>query len=180
MNFCSNCAHPVELKLVEGDSIPRYVCDHCDTIHYQNPNMVVGCLPIWEDRVLLARRAIEPRKGYWNVPGGYLENGETVEEGAAREVWEEACIKVQVRRLHAVFSIPRINQIYLHFLADMPDLNFAPGIESLDVAMFREEEIPWDDIAFTSSTFTLRHYYADRKAGRMQTHLGQFEWPKTS
>jgi len=177
MKYCSNCGNQVDLKPVEGDNRPRFVCDHCNTIHYQNPNMVVGCLPIWKDQVLLAKRAIEPRKGYWNVPGGYLENGETVEEGAVREVWEEACIKVQVRRLHTVFSIAKINQIYLHFLADMPDLNFAAGEESLEVQLFKEEEIPWDQIAFTSSTFTLKQYFEDRKKGHYEVHMGKFEWP---
>ena len=172
MKFCSNCAHPVILKHVEGDNRPRYVCDNCNMIHYQNPNVVTGCLPIWKDKVLLAKRAIEPRKGYWNVPGGYLENGETVEEGAVREVWEEACINVEIISLHAVFSIPRINQVYMHYLAKMPDLNFSPGIESLEVKLFTEAEIPWEDIAFLSSTFTLKRYIEDLKNGERKVHLG--------
>ena len=176
MKYCSNCGHQVALTKLEGDHVPRFVCNNCDTIHYQNPNMVVGCLPIWKDQVLLCKRAIEPRKGFWNVPGGYLENGEKAEEGAAREVYEEACIKVKVTSLHTVFSIAHINQIYLHFLAEMPDLNFAPGIESLEVELFKEEEIPWKEIAFTSSTFTLKKYFEDRANGNHQTHIGSFEF----
>lgn len=174
MKFCSNCAHPVELKDVEGDERQRFVCDACSTIHYQNPNIVAGCLPIWEDKIMLCRRAIEPRKGFWNIPSGYMENEETVEDGALREVWEEACIRVKIRSLHTIFSIPHISQVYMHFLADMPDLNFAPGIESLEVALFTEEEIPWDTIAFTSSIFSLKHYFSDRKKGIHQVHLGKY------
>jgi len=175
MNFCSNCGNSVRLKSIENDHIPRYFCENCKTIHYQNPNIVAGCLPIWKDEVMLCKRAIEPRVGYWNLPGGYLENGETVEEGAAREVWEEACIKVKVIHIHTIFSIPRINQIYMHFLAELPDLNFAPGVESLEVKMFKEEDIPWGEIAFTSSIFSLKRYFEDRKAGIHKVHLGEYE-----
>jgi len=174
MKFCSNCGQTVELKIPEGDDKPRFVCDNCDTIHYQNPNIVTGCLPIWEDKVLLCKRAIAPRIGYWNVPGGYMENGERVEEGAEREVWEEACIKVKATRLQTVFSIARINQVYMHFLADMPDLNFSAGVESLEVELFTEEEIPWDEIAFSSSTFTLKTYFEDRKKGIQQVHISNY------
>ncbi|MEL6863289.1 MAG: NUDIX hydrolase [Bacteroidota bacterium] len=172
MNYCSNCGHPVVYRAVEGDSIKRYVCENCNTIHYQNPNIVTGCLPIWEDQVLLCRRAIEPRLGFWNVPGGYLENGESVEDGAMREVWEEACTKVEVIGLHTLFSIPRINQVYMHFLARLPQLDFSPGIESLEVALFKEEDIPWKEIAFTSSTYTLECYFSDRRKGLQQVHIG--------
>ena len=176
MNFCSVCAHPVQLKEVPGDTRLRYVCDACNTIHYQNPNIVAGCLPIWEDKVLLAKRAIEPRKGYWNVPSGYMENEETVEEGAIREVMEEACIQVEIIGLHSVFSIPHISQVYMHFLASMPHLNFAPGEESLEVELFSEEEIPWNEIAFSSSVFSLKHYFADRRNGKREVHLGKFDF----
>lgn len=177
MKFCSNCGHTVSLKDIPGDTHPRFFCDQCESIHYQNPNMVVGCIPIWNDQVMLCRRAIEPGKGLWNLPGGYLENGETVEEGAAREVWEEAGIRVRVTSLHTVFNIPKINQVYLHFLAEMPDLNYAAGVESLEVEMFKETEIPWEEIAFSSSTFSLEKYFSDRKAGQKQVHLGKYTHP---
>ena len=118
MKYCSNCGHPVVFQAIPGDTHMRFFCSSCETIHYQNPNIVTGCLPLWEDQVLLCRRAIEPRKGFWNVPGGYMENGETVEEGAAREVMEEACTKVNITSLHMVYNIPHINQVYMHFLGD--------------------------------------------------------------
>lgn len=148
----------------------RYVCNSCNTIHYQNPNIVTGCLPIWEDRVLLCRRAIGPREGYWNVPGGYLENGETVEEGAIREVWEEAEVKVKIIELHTLYSIPQINQIYMHFLGEMSSPDFGAGVESLESELFLEKDIPWDEIAFTSSVFSLKSFFEDRKKGIRQLH----------
>lgn len=177
MNFCSNCGKAVTFQAVEGDTKMRYVCNSCETIHYQNPNVVVGCLPIWEDKVLLAKRSIEPRIGFWNVPGGYLENGETVAQGAVREVFEEACIKVEVIQLLTVFSIPHINQVYMHFLAQMPDLKFSPGIESLEVELFEEDTIPWEDIAFHSSVFTLKSYFKNRINGTDEVHVKDFKFP---
>ena len=174
MKFCSKCGHTVLLKNIPDDTHPRFFCEHCETIHYQNPNVVVGCLPIWEDQVMLCRRAIEPRRNFWNLPGGYLENGETVEEGAFREVWEEAGIKIKILSLHTVFSIPKINQVYMHFLAEMPDLNYLAGVESLEVKMFKEADIPWDEIAFSSSTFSLEKYFLDQKNGQRQVHLGKY------
>jgi len=139
-------------------------------IHYQNPNIVTGCLPIWEDKVLLCRRAIEPRKGFWNVPGGYLENGETVEEGAMREVWEEALARVEITSLHLIYDIPQINQVYMHFLGNLIDGKFGIGEESTEVKLFDEAEIPWDDIAFSSSKQTLKLYFESRRTGNFKTH----------
>lgn len=177
MKYCSNCGHQVTLQDVPGDNRKRFVCNNCNTIHYQNPNVVVGCLPVWEDKVLLCRRAIEPRKGFWNVPGGYLENGETVEDGATREVYEEACIQVKIKGLLTIFSIPQINQVYMHFLADLPDLNFSPGEESLEVSLFKEEDIPWNEIAFSSSVFSLKSYFKNRKKGTDEVHVSRFVFP---
>ena len=117
MNYCSHCgSDQIQLRIPDGDNRARFVCGNCETIHYSNPNIVAGCLPIWEGKVLLAKRAIEPRIGYWNVPSGYMENGETVEEGAAREVWEEAAAKVEITGMHTLYDIPHINQVYIHFL----------------------------------------------------------------
>jgi ADP-ribose pyrophosphatase YjhB (NUDIX family) len=176
MNFCSNCGSG-ELSFIvpEGDNRPRYVCPNCDAIHYSNPKIVAGCLPIWQGQVLLAKRAIEPRLGFWNVPSGYLENGETVEEGALREVWEEAMARPVITQLHAIFSIPHINQVYIHFLAQLEEPVFGVGSESLEVRLFKEEDIPWEDIAFTSSRFTLTNYFDDLKKGNHQIHLGKME-----
>ncbi len=173
MNYCSNCGSPISLRTIDGDAIPRFECTSCDVIHYQNPKVVVGVLPYWEDKVLLCSRAIEPRKGYWNVPGGYLENKETLAEGASREAWEEAQITLENLKLHSVYSIPHISQIYMHFISPMPDLTFSPGIESLEVRLFREDEIPWDQIAFSSSKFTLKNYFQDLKSGSFQVHVSE-------
>ncbi|MEO1514267.1 MAG: NUDIX hydrolase [Bacteroidota bacterium] len=170
MNFCSNCGHPIQLKAVPGDHLPRYACDACGTIHYQNPKIVTGCLPIWEDKVLLCRRAIEPRRGYWNVPAGYMENGETVEEGALRELWEEACAKAEIIGLHSLYDIPQINQVYMHYLGTLTSLDYEAGVESLEVDMFLEKDIPWEDIAFTSSIFTLETYFEDRRQNKRRLH----------
>lgn len=176
MNFCSHCGSAdLSFRVPDGDNRPRFVCVNCGAIHYSNPKIVTGCLPVWGDQVLLCRRSIHPRRGYWNVPSGYLENGETVEEGAAREVWEEALAEVEITGLHAVFSIPHINQIYIHFLGDLKEGRYGVGEESLEVRLFGEEEIPWDEIAFTSSEFTLRRFFRDRREGAAGVHLGSMD-----
>lgn len=175
MNFCSHCGSDrLEIKIPEGDNRPRWVCNNCGTIHYTNPKIIAGCLPIWEDKVLLAKRSIEPRRGFWNVPSGYLENGETVEEGAMREVWEEALAKVENLHMLALYSIPRINQIYIHFRGDLIGPTFGVGEESLEVQLFTEQDIPWADLAFTSSRFSLEKYFEDRKDNQFRTHLGRY------
>lgn len=175
MNYCSNCgSDQLAFRVPDGDNRKRMICAHCQAIHYTNPRIVAGCLPVFDDRVLLARRAIEPRKGYWNVPSGYLENGETVEEGALREVREEVLAELNLIGMHALYSIPHINQVYIHFLGQLMSENaFGCGPESAEVQLFRETEIPWSDIAFSSSTFSLQHYFADRREGIRQLHRGQ-------
>jgi ADP-ribose pyrophosphatase YjhB (NUDIX family) len=124
MKFCSNCGAAVTRKIPPGDSLPRDVCDACGTIHYTNPRMIVGCVPVWEDKVLLCKRAIEPRRGLWTVPAGFMENGETLDKGAARETLEEANARVEIGALYAVYNIPHVNQVYLLFLAKLLDLDF--------------------------------------------------------
>jgi len=172
MNFCSNCGSKDLTELIpKGDNRPRIICQNCDRIHYFNPKVVVGCLPVWEDKVLLCKRAIPPCKGKWNVPAGYLENGETAEEGAMREVWEEAEAKVEILGVLAIYSLPSVSQVYIHFLGKLGTLQFGVGIESLDTQLFTEAEIPWEDIAFTSSTFALKQYFSDRKLGKRQAHI---------
>lgn len=178
MNFCSHCgSDQLQFIIPPGDNRRRFVCSNCKTIHYSNPTIVAGCLPIWEGKVLLAKRAIEPRKGYWNVPSGYMENGETVEEGATREVWEEAEAKIDLIGIHALYNIPHINQVYIHFLGHLVDGKYGIGEESEEVQLFAEEEIPWEDIAFTSSIFTLKSFFEDRKKGTRQVHIGRYEKP---
>jgi 8-oxo-dGTP pyrophosphatase MutT (NUDIX family) len=175
MKFCSNCGAAVSLKIPAGDTLPRHVCDACSTIHYQNPKMIVGCIAEWEDRILLCRRAIEPRLGLWTVPAGFMENGETTAQGAARETLEEANARVEVGPLYAMYNIPHINQVYILFRARLLDLDFSAGTESLEVRLFDEKDVPWESIAFATVRNTLNHYYADRKAGEYRFHLGTIE-----
>ncbi|MCK4951824.1 MAG: NUDIX hydrolase [Gammaproteobacteria bacterium] len=165
MKFCSQCGATVEHKVPDGDTLPRYVCDACDTIHYQNPKVVTGCIPEWEDKILLCRRAIDPRQGLWTLPAGFMENSETSSEGAARETLEEACARVEIGDLYALFNIPHISQVYLLFRARLLDLDYSPGLESLEVNLFAEHEIPWDEIAFAVVKETLQRYFKDRARG---------------
>ncbi len=180
MNFCSHCGAPVALLIPPGDSLPRHVCGGCGTIHYQNPKLVVGAIAEWEDgRILLCRRAIEPRHGYWTLPSGFMENCETTAQAAARETLEEARARIQVSDLFSLVEVPYISQVHLVYRARLLDLEFAPGEESLEVLLLREDEIPWKDIAFRSITLALRHYFADRAAGIFQLHVDQLGPPPT-
>jgi ADP-ribose pyrophosphatase YjhB (NUDIX family) len=177
MKFCSNCGAPVTQRVPPGDSLPRYVCDACHAIHYQNPRMVVGCIVHHDDRVLLCRRAIEPRHGYWTVPAGYMENGETTFDGALRETLEEANARVEIDSLYALYNIPHINQVYVLFRARLLDPKVSPGAETLEVKLCAESEIPWDRIAFASVRNALVHYFEDRKRGKFEFHMGTIEAP---
>ncbi len=172
MNFCSNCGARLAFRIPDGDSLPRFVCDSCGAIHYQNPKVVVGCIPEWEDRVLLCRRAIEPRYGLWTLPAGFLENGETALEGALRETLEEACAEADGGELFTLINLPHISQIYVMFRARLKSLNFGAGTESLEVRLFGEDEIPWQQLAFRTISFTLEHYFADRRQGKFAIHIG--------
>lgn len=165
MKFCSECGQSVSLIIPPDDDRPRHVCNSCDTIHYLNPRIIAGCLPIYQDQVLLCRRAIEPRKNYWTLPAGFMENGESTEEAALRESWEEARASIELHSLYTMFSIPQINQVYLLFKGELTSLDFAAGPESLDVELFTEENIPWQELAFPAMKKTLRHYFADREHG---------------
>ena len=176
MKFCSHCGAPApELRTPPGDTLPRYVCAACGTIHYQNPKVVVGCLPVWNEQVLLCRRAIQPRLGLWTLPAGFLENGETIFAGAQRETVEEAHASVEVGSLYTMISLPQINQIYVMFHARLLDLEFGPGAESLEVRLFDEAEIPWSEIAFRTITRTLRNYFLDRKLGEFPVRVSALE-----
>ncbi|MFZ5484677.1 MAG: NUDIX hydrolase [Pseudomonadota bacterium] len=175
MKYCSHCGAPVSHRIPSGDNRHRYVCDTCGAIHYENPRMVVGCLPFWEDKVLLCRRAIEPRYGLWTLPAGYMENGETTAEGALRETLEEAGARVEILDLYTLINVPDIDQVYLLFRARLLDLDFAPGEESLEVGLFAEADIPWDQIAFRTVHTTLRHYFEDRRGGAFPLHFGDLD-----
>ena len=175
MKYCSNCGAAVSLKVPPGDTLRRHVCDACTTIHYQNPRMIVGCIAEWEDRILLCRRAIEPRYGLWTVPAGFMENGETTYAGAARETLEEANARVEIGPLYALYNIPHINQVYILFRARLLDTGFSAGAETLETRLFAEPEIPWEDLAFVTVRNTLRHYYQDRTTGEYPFHMGTIE-----
>lgn len=163
MKFCSQCGKDVAVAIPEGDNRERHVCNHCSTIHYQNPRIITGTLPVLDNRVLLCKRAIEPRLGLWTLPAGFMENGETTEQGAIRETWEEARANVKIDALYTLFNLPQINQVYFFYRGTLSDINFGPGPESLEVELFYEHEIPWQDLAFPVITETLKHYFADLK-----------------
>jgi ADP-ribose pyrophosphatase YjhB (NUDIX family) len=170
MKFCANCAAPVVKRVPPGDTLARWVCDACGEVHYQNPKLVVGTLPELEGRLLLCRRAIEPRYGYWTLPAGFMENAETVADAALRETLEEAGARVELGAPFSMISVPGVNQVHLFFLARLRSLEFQPGEETLEVAMFKEADIPWDQVAFRTVAATLRLWFADRGRGAFGFH----------
>lgn len=172
MKFCSTCGTPLELKIPEGDNRPRSCCPGCGAIHYVNPKIVVGTIPSFEGKVLLCKRAIEPRYGFWTLPAGFMELNETTHEGAARETAEEAGASIRLGPLFTMFDVLRAEQVHMFFRAEMTSPEFSAGEESLDVKLFAEEEIPWDELAFKTVTKTLALYFADRKTGRYTLHTG--------
>ena len=165
MNFCSNCSQPVELRTPPGDHLPRFVCGACGTIHYQNPRIVAGCVPVFEKRILMCRRAIEPRRGFWTFPAGFMENGETIQDAARRESVEEALAEVEIGSLLSIVHVLHADQVHVTFRANLPRPVFGVGPESLEVVLCEEAELPWDDIAFLSVDFALRRFVEDRRAG---------------
>ena len=177
MKYCSNCGATVAFRIPPGDSLPRHVCEQCGTIHYQNPKLVVGALAEWGDRILLCRRAIEPRHGMWTLPAGFMENEETTAQAAARETLEEACARIEVGELYTVIDVPHISQVHIIYRARLLDLDFRPGEESLEVALLREDEIPWDRIAFRSIAISLRHFFDDRRSGQWGVHTASLAPP---
>ena len=178
MQFCSTCGARVAVRVPPGDTLPRHVCESCGTIHYRNPLMVVGTIPEWEDRVLLCKRAIEPRAGFWTLPAGFMELGETTAQAALRETMEEARARVELRDVFTLLSVPHVDQVHIFYRARLLDRDFAAGEETLEVALFREREIPWKEIAFRTISTTLRHLYEDRKAGAVGFHTGEILPPK--
>jgi ADP-ribose pyrophosphatase YjhB (NUDIX family) len=180
LNFCSHCGSRVISKVPDGDHLPRFVCTSCGTIHYKNPLLVLGCVPVWEDKILLCRRAIEPRRGFWTVPAGFMENGETMEAAAARECHEEALARVEIGSLLAVVNVTHAGQVHVMFRARLEAPEFAPGTESLEVGLYDESQIPWTDLAFPSGEFTLRRFFADRAKGREDYHFTELTRPLKS
>ncbi len=169
--FCCYCGNNTVITVPAGDHMPRRVCPGCGAVHYENPRIVVGCVPEHAGRILLCRRAIEPRRGYWTVPAGFMENGETMEAGAARECQEEALATVAIGSLLALVNIPEAQQVHVFFRARLTTSAFGAGEESLEAMLVDAADIPWQDIAFPSTTFALQHYLADRSAGVESHHL---------
>lgn len=159
MRYCSHCTGLVQQQIPPGDDRPRHVCEDCGAVHYQNPKVVVGTIPVWGDKVLLCKRAIEPRLGYWTIPCGYLELGETLEEGAVRETEEEANADIEIQRLFCCVNLIHVGQVYLIFLADLSNLNFFPGDESLETALFQKEDIDPRKIAFSAVQYALDCFF---------------------
>jgi len=171
IQFCNHCGEQTTAKIPLGDHQIRQVCSGCDQVHYVNPKVVCGALVTWEDKVLLCRRAIEPRYGYWTLPAGYMELFETMEQGAIRETWEEAAANVNIEQLFCMYDFPQIGHIYVLFKAQLSEGTFGTGEETLETRLFSEEEIPWSDLAFSSVIRTLKHYFNDRRNGKLAMHL---------
>ena len=170
MKFCSNCGLTISLRTPEGDNRLRHCCDHCGSIHYENPRLVVGTIPVWEDSVLLCRRAIEPRHGYWTLPAGFMENGESVGQGAMRETIEEAGANIILGPIFTMIDVIHVHQVHVFYRAELINTTFDPGIESLEVQLFKQAEIPWSDLAFRTVSMTLKHYFEDRARGVYSLH----------
>jgi ADP-ribose pyrophosphatase YjhB (NUDIX family) len=168
IHYCTQCGSKVETRTLSDDERSRQVCTACGNIHYQNPKIVVGCIPEYEDRILLCRRDIEPRRGKWTLPAGFLENGESVREGAMRETYEEARLRVKIIAPYRLFDLAFVNQVYLMFRARILVPEYGSTRESSEVKLLHEQDIPWDDIAFTVIQETLLDYFRDRAAGRFE------------
>ena len=176
--YCQQCGSAkMEMRVPHDDDRERHVCSDCGHIHYLNPKVVVGTIPVWDEKVLLCKRGIEPRYGLWTLPAGFMEEGETLEEGAVRETLEEAKAAVTIEQMYVTLSLPEISQVYVLFRARLAVPDFGAGVESLDVKLFDEADIPWDQLAFRTIDTTLKHYFADRKTGSFPAHVGVLRRP---
>jgi len=176
MKFCSSCGSAVTLRIPEGDDRERFVCTACEFIHYLNPRIIVGCLPVYEGRVLLCKRAIEPRYGLWTLPAGFMENGESTLQGAARETWEEARAKATDLQLYRIFDLPYISQVYMFYRCGIERGEYGVGPESLECGLFSADEIPWEEMAFPVVTETLRDFFAEREYGEFPVKVSALEY----
>ncbi len=175
MNFCNQCGAKVEFRIPPGDQLPRHICVSCGTIHYDNPRIVVGCVPDYQGKILLCRRGIEPRRGFWTVPAGFMENGETLQQGAARETWEEALAKVEIGSLLSIVHVLHAHQVHVFFRAILKEPVFGAGAESLEATLVDPKDIPWSDIAFPSTVYSLERYLEDRAAGREDHYFTELD-----
>lgn len=167
---CKTCGAAVDYQIPDDDNRPRAVCTSCGAIHYENPLNVVGTIPYWGAQVLLCKRNIEPRKGLWTLPAGFMELGESTAEGALRETVEEAGAQVELEGLFTLLNVVRVGQVHFFYRARMLSTELDPGPETQEARLFNEEDIPWDEIAFRTVRETLRHFFADRQAGRFEFH----------
>jgi ADP-ribose pyrophosphatase YjhB (NUDIX family) len=170
IKHCRACGSEVRYRIPDDDNRERAVCPSCGEVHYENPVNVVGTVPAWGDKVLLCLRNIEPRRGWWTLPAGFLELGETTAAGAVRETDEEAGARIELGPLFTVLNVVRVGQLHLYYLAKLRDTEFAPGPESIEVRLFAEHEIPWEQIAFRTVRETLLRYFEDRKRGSFGVH----------
>ena len=170
IKHCPRCGAAVGYVVPADDNRERAVCTGCKTIHYENPLNVVGTVPVWGEQVLLCKRAIEPRHGFWTLPAGFMELGESVADGAIRETVEEAGARIELQGLFTVMNVVRVGQVHLFYLARMLDTTLDPGPETLEARLFHEHEIPWDEIAFRTVRETLRHYFECRRSGCYPLH----------
>lgn len=168
-NFCGQCGTPITRRTPPGDNRERDLCEQCGAINYQNPRLVVGTLPVWNDHVLLCLRAIEPRANTWTLPAGFMELSETTGQGALRETREEAGVEVRLGDLYTVIDVPQVDQIHVYFLAHADNDQVDPGPESLEARYFPIDDLPWDNLSFRSVSTTLKHYLNDRARGRFET-----------
>lgn len=173
MKFCSQCGSGLAYRVPDGDSLARHLCDSCGVVHYVNPKLVIGAVPEWKGQILLCRRAIEPRRGFWTLPAGFMEMGETTEQAAIRETLEEANARVELMDLYTMLSVPHFGQVHLFYRARLLDLDFSAGPESLEVELFSAADIPWKELAFRTVSTTLRHYLDDREAGEYRFRSGE-------
>ena len=178
MKFCSQCGASVTYRMAPGEDRERHVCDACDTVHYINPKVIVGCLPTVGEKILMCKRAIEPRYGKWTLPAGFMENGETSADGAARETLEEAAAIATNVTLYRIFDVPHISQVYLFYRCGIENDEFGIGPESLASALFSEEEIPWDELAFPTVRELLREFLQDRQVGEYPVRNSVIDYPR--
>jgi ADP-ribose pyrophosphatase YjhB (NUDIX family) len=170
LSFCPHCAAKLLIEIPTGDNMPRYTCGACNTVLYENPKLVVGCVAEFDDRILLCKRAIEPRLGYWTVPAGFMELGETLAQAAARETLEEACATVTLGSMLAIVDVPEASQVHVFYRGTLDEGRYAAGDESLEAELWAPDDIPWDEIAFRSGQIALKQFLAQKEAGIEQLH----------
>lgn len=180
MKFCSECGSPVDFKYIDSDQIRRHVCISCQKVHYQNPNIIAGCIAEYQGKILLCRRSIEPKVGTWSFPAGFMENGETIEMAATREVFEETGADVEVDSLYSIFAIPQISQVYIVYRGRLRTDALSVGYESQEVAIFDSKDIPWDNMFYPAIADILRRYLNETREGQYGIYTGSHEQGKVA